>query len=518
MNTDFYKLINRFTNAILAIIFSVAILIIFIFISQFSINEQKKKEDNLSLIMDYIDANYSNISKIKENIYWNTTFQNDLISYERLATDEYLTDALKRGQHPMYLRNSLKTYMDQQNRDQLIDNTILSLHNQLFISVNQVNTELTLYFSDHLDFLNEDFPKNQLGIFSSPKHLAEQIQSGVYLFSISDGLSDFKLSEKEIPNTIPSETISYRKFKIKIYQQNLLTMEKLLTFIFLFILALLSILFMIKQISKRYFNNYLLQYDDILQSLEKSNYSENIQIDLSTKTGDLKEISEKINLYYDENERFIETQKENERLKLKAQFSSLQNQITPHFLFNNLEFIRMKAFLAGQEEISENIFALSQLYRNNTYQPDVISIQEELENINYSLQLYKYRYENFDFQIDNQILDLDLPKLSLQPFSENYIKHGFSSIQETNFLNIVGREFSDHYSISFNDNGKGISQEALEELQDKILEPFNADKHIGIHNSFTRLNIHFNQQVDISINSIENQSFSISLIIQKEDH
>ena len=114
-------------------------------------------------------------------------------------------------------------------------------------------------------------------------------------------------------------------------------------------------------------------------------------------------------------------------MKQEAKYAALQYQIEPHFLFNNLEFIRMTAILNDDEEISDSIYLLSKLYRNNTYQPDIIDLKEEF-NIDLSLQLHQRRYRhNFDYQLIDHIDQLMLPKLSLQPFVENYIKHGFDS-------------------------------------------------------------------------------------------
>lgn len=155
-------------------------------------------------------------------------------------------------------------------------------------------------------------------------------------------------------------------------------------------------------------------------------------------------------------------------MKQEAKYAALQYQIEPHFLFNNLEFIRMTAILNDDEEISDSIYLLSKLYRNNTYQPDIIDLKEELINIDLSLQLHQRRYRhNFDYQLIDHIDQLMLPKLSLQPFVENYIKHGFDSSKKENRLTVYATETTNHYVLKIVENGKGMDQDKLEHIQQK---------------------------------------------------
>lgn len=189
----------------------------------------------------------------------------------------------------------------------------------------------------------------------------------------------------------------------------------------LFILA-------IHQLLNRSFRNYIQQYQEIITSLNHSSTGDYKSINIENKVGDLKEIAMHINQFYLDNATYQKTLYENNWLKQEAKYAALQYQIEPHFLFNNLEFIRMTAILNDDEEISDSIYLLSKLYRNNTYQPDIIDLKEELINIDLSLQLHQRRYRhNFDYQLIDHIDQLMLPKLSLQPFVENYIKHGFDS-------------------------------------------------------------------------------------------
>ena len=515
MNTEFYKLIRRFTNIIILILIVLASSTIIFFTLQLMMDEADKKEANLQIIKEFINTEYGKLSRINESIYLNKYFQQNLLDYSDLTVEEYVLKSLESEKKSLYLPETINSYLDQQNNDHSIVDVVLSLEPDFVISTGKQKTASLLSFSSKMEFLNEDFPKNQLILQVTPKYLTKELKVGQYYFELSDSASHVLLREDPLPITTPIETQIYRDITIKTYKDRNYFVKKAVIYSTLIYLLMIVILFIIKRMSKNYFNSYIVQFSDIVTSLEESNFSENIRIDTEDKDGELKIISEKINYYYDENEKYIESERENERLIQKAKFSSLQNQIEPHFLFNHLEFIRMKAFISGDDEISDSIFLLSQLYKNNTYQPDVICLEDELENIKLFLQLYKYRYANFDFIIDNQISNLSIPKLSLQPFAENFIKHGFTSTRPNIHFKIIGREDSNYYYITFKDNGLGVTNDQLIHLNNILKNDYDGTQHIGMKNSVLRLSFHFDHQVSVLVNSIENQSFSIELKIKK---
>ncbi|HCI0805732.1 TPA: histidine kinase, partial [Enterococcus faecium] len=272
----------------------------------------------------------------------------------------------------------------------------------------------------------------------------------------------------------------------------------------------------IHQLLNRSFRNYIQQYQEIITSLNHSSTGDYKSINIENKVGDLKEIAMHINQFYLDNATYQKTLYENNWLKQEAKYAALQYQIEPHFLFNNLEFIRMTAILNDDEEISDSIYLLSKLYRNNTYQPDIIDLKEELINIDLSLQLHQRRYRhNFDYQLIDHIDQLMLPKLSLQPFVENYIKHGFDSSKKENRLTVYATETTNHYVLKIVENGKGMDQDKLEHIQQKLNDDIPYSENIGISNSFRRIKHLYPGDTRFVIESQLHVGTTITIKIQK---
>ncbi len=77
---------------------------------------------------------------------------------------------------------------------------------------------------------------------------------------------------------------------------------------------------------------------------------------------------------------------------------SLQNQINPHFLYNTLESIRMKAICNGDKEVGKMLYILSVLFRNQLKDKNIITINTELKYCTKYVELFKFRYNDlFDF-------------------------------------------------------------------------------------------------------------------------
>lgn len=143
------------------------------------------------------------------------------------------------------------------------------------------------------------------------------------------------------------------------------------------------------------------------------------------------ELSEYIErVYLSEIERQnAELDKKNLELRQKSiELSALQARINPHFLYNTLEAIRMKALSAKEPSIADMIYILSDLFRSSLSAKYVVTLEEELTNAELYMQLFGIRYrENitFEAQAEPSILDYGVIKHILQPILENYTIHGY---------------------------------------------------------------------------------------------
>lgn len=160
--------------------------------------------------------------------------------------------------------------------------------------------------------------------------------------------------------------------------------------------------------------------------------------------------------------------------KKNAEYSALQSQINPHFLYNTLETIRSQAISDGNREIAEMVKRLSLIFRYSiSSKGDLVTLRDELNNIRNYMEIMRFRfYDRFTLEINvdeeqEQIYDYYVPRLILQPIVENAINHGLDEMVSGG---IVGIEVAlmDDLIITVSDNGKGMSLRDLDSLNAKM--------------------------------------------------
>lgn len=176
---------------------------------------------------------------------------------------------------------------------------------------------------------------------------------------------------------------------------------------------------------------------------------------------------------------------ENELQKIKEK--TLRAQIKPHFIFNTLTCIQY----LYHENIDQGDRALSIFSKHlrlnvDTETKELISFEEELDNIQNYFQLENMRYSNaINLYYDINSVDFKLPILSLQPFVENSIKHGKLMEKEDGWIQISSKEENNKIIIKIIDNGIGFNSNQIR---------FNAT---GISNCKERLKILLNAKIKI---------------------
>jgi two-component system sensor histidine kinase YesM len=198
-------------------------------------------------------------------------------------------------------------------------------------------------------------------------------------------------------------------------------------------------------------------------------------------------------------------------IKLReAEFMSLQRKINPHFIFNTLEIIRVKAVLQKNHDVSSMILLLSNLFRRSIRNNDiVVSIQDEIDYCKDYLELNNIRFQErmrVDYNLDKQIMKKGVLKLILQPLVENIMVHGISDKSDFFQILIEGYLEGDNIIIKIEDSGIGINPTRLTDIK-KILNDKknkNNNSHIGLKNVNDRLKIVFGNDYGLSIESTEN--------------
>ena len=101
----------------------------------------------------------------------------------------------------------------------------------------------------------------------------------------------------------------------------------------------------------------------------------------------------------------------------KAELYAMQTSINPHFLYNALEQIRVQITQGKYSDASQMLLLLSKMYRNQTRRTLYVSIGEELNLCENLINLYMYRYGNFDYEffIGNSLKIYGIPKTHYSP-------------------------------------------------------------------------------------------------------
>lgn len=119
-------------------------------------------------------------------------------------------------------------------------------------------------------------------------------------------------------------------------------------------------------------------------------------------------------------------EEESKRLLLEEHIRNLESQISPHFMFNTLNAL---AELVHQDpnKAEEAILALARLLRKSLHFEPLITLEDELHLLEDYWKVISLRFTgkiDLDVQVDRELLDLKVPKFSLQVLVENALKHG----------------------------------------------------------------------------------------------
>ncbi|WP_158442599.1 sensor histidine kinase [Paenibacillus sabinae] len=221
----------------------------------------------------------------------------------------------------------------------------------------------------------------------------------------------------------------------------------------------------------------------------------------------------------------------------KAELRHLQAQIHPHFFTNCLNLIYSLAQVNNIEQVQKLTLHLAQHLRF-TIRTNVtsVSLQEELDHIENYLIIQKVRFpDGFEYRIKGvqDVLSFQLPPLTVQPFVENAIQHGFNYIDEEPFTieisthvetygTILGT-VQDYLVIKVSDNGIGFNASILEKLQSGEYFREEFDRHIGIRNVHHRCNLFYGAETSIKFANNPQGGAEVTLklpvekVVPKED-
>ena len=236
--------------------------------------------------------------------------------------------------------------------------------------------------------------------------------------------------------------------------------------------------------------------------------------DVQNEKDEISIICSKFNIMCDNLEEYINKYYISKINEKNAEMKTLQSSINPHFLYNTLESIRMKAIINNDKEVARMIYMLAHLFRRQLKEKDIITIKSELEYCDKFLELYKFRYANkiiYSVECEEDLLEKEVIKFILQPLIENYFVHGIRLENNDNKILIKIKHIEEFIIITIEDNGRGIEEEKLKMLNQKIKEEENDPQIIGILNVNQRIKIKYGSIYGLKLESKEGIGTKITI-------
>lgn len=228
-------------------------------------------------------------------------------------------------------------------------------------------------------------------------------------------------------------------------------------------------------------------------------------------------------------------EKEMQNLKMQtllnnAELQSLQSQINPHFLFNTLNAGVQLAMMEDADKTSFFLENLAAVFRYNVRRLDTeVTLNDEMNNVRAYIDLMQVRFGDmirFHAEIENEeILQLPIPPLILQPIVENACIHGIGEKEEGGSIVIHVFREDDENMIEIVDNGVGMAKETIDRIYQRALRdegiPEKPKKGhttgIGIANVIQRLRLFYRRQDVIRIISIPGEGTRVIIHISNTE-
>ena len=244
----------------------------------------------------------------------------------------------------------------------------------------------------------------------------------------------------------------------------------------------------------------------------------NVSVDIQTND-ELSVLGDAFNTMIADIQKMLKESVEYEKTTKEMEINRLMLQINPHFIYNTLNSIVYMARIGGNEDIVHfsNAF-ISLLQDTLRVKKDSIftTMEQELKNIKNYLILQKYRYPNrfeISYDIDESVLDTEIPNVLLQPIVENAVFHGLAAKMDRGHLWIRVHKVLENVEIIIEDDGVGTPLEILERIS-QAEDPVKGEmRTIGVGNVIQRIRHIYGEEYRVNIESTVGRGTKVRIVI-----
>ena len=206
----------------------------------------------------------------------------------------------------------------------------------------------------------------------------------------------------------------------------------------------------------------------------------------------------------------IEELLQKEKTLRMAELDALQEQMKPHFLYNTLDMIRYMALENRTDEVYNMLETLGNFYRRFLSKGSTdLSLGEEIEIVKSYLSLQRTRFEDIftdEYEIEEGLSSIRVPRLILQPLVENSIYHGIRPKGEHGVIRVTVKRQEDFLFLSVYDNGIGMSAH-----QRELLFSGKDSRSFGFQGTIERIRYYYKTEDVFEIHSVEGEYCEIIL-------
>lgn len=206
----------------------------------------------------------------------------------------------------------------------------------------------------------------------------------------------------------------------------------------------------------------------------------------------------------------LKTNESEKNQKTEAYIQMLQTQINPHMLYNSLESIYSIAKVGKREDIASLVMALSKFYRIGlSCGKSMVPFRDAFELAKQFITISSIRLNNqvaFTHDVQDSVMDIQVPKFLLQPLVENALMYGYSNKCKEFSLHISAKQSEQMVRIVVHDNGMGIHENAIKELNERIVDfdfdDNNTNNGYALRNLNYQIKLNYGEESTIHLESV----------------
>ncbi len=203
----------------------------------------------------------------------------------------------------------------------------------------------------------------------------------------------------------------------------------------------------------------------------------------------------------------IQSEAEARECQSRAEFTALQSQINPHFLYNTLNgFIALNR-MGERKQLETSILQLTKLFRHICSRSDTVTVEQEFRFATQYLELQRLRFDdriNYNIDMEENTAQQPIPKLLIQPLIENCVVHGMEESDAPINITLHAKIAQDTLILEVIDTGIGFDVSIL-----------GNSTRVGFKNVLNRLRL-FRQESDYEVKSAPRKGTTVRLLIPLE--